>query len=53
MTLFQSRDQRIGRPLKNSGLLRQRKKPDRLCMRDALCILAFFAFLPLTVFLKA
>jgi ABC-type dipeptide/oligopeptide/nickel transport system permease component len=31
------------RPPQNGNLLRQRKKPDRLCMRNTLRALAFFA----------
>jgi hypothetical protein len=40
----------VGRPLKNGDLLRQRKMPDRLCMRNTLRVLAFFASLHLTIF---
>jgi hypothetical protein len=36
--------------LKNGNLLRQRKNPDRLCMRNTLRALDFFASLHLTIF---
>jgi hypothetical protein len=36
--------------LKNGDLRRQRKKPDRLCMRNTLRVLAFSASLHLTIF---
>jgi hypothetical protein len=38
------------RPLKNGDLLRQRKKPDRLCMRNTLRVLVFYVSLHLTIF---
>jgi hypothetical protein len=36
--------------LKNGNLLRQRKNSDRLCMRNTLRALDFFASLQLTIF---
>jgi hypothetical protein len=39
--------------LKNGNLLRQRKNPDRLCMRNTLRALDFFASLHLTIFEQA
>jgi hypothetical protein len=38
------------RPPQNGDLLRQRKNPDRLCMRNTLRALDFFASLHLTIF---
>jgi hypothetical protein len=38
------------RPPKNGNLLRQRKNPDRLCMRNTPRVLDFFASLHLTIF---
>jgi hypothetical protein len=40
----------FSRPLKNGNLLRQQKNPDRLCMRNTLRVLDFFASLHLTIF---
>ena len=40
-------------PLKNGNLLRQQKNPDRLCMRNTLRALDFFASLHLTIFERA
>jgi hypothetical protein len=42
-----------GSLLKNGNLLRQRKNPDRLCMRNTLRALDFFASLHLTIFEQA
>jgi hypothetical protein len=39
--------------LKNGNLLRQRKNPDRLCVRNTLRALDFFASLHLTIFEQA
>jgi len=36
--------------LKNGDLLRQRKNPDRLCMRNTLRVQDFFVSLHLTIF---
>jgi len=36
--------------LKNGNLSRQQKKPDRLCIRNTLRALVFFAFLHLSIF---
>jgi hypothetical protein len=40
----------VSRPLKNGDLPRQRKNPDRLCMRNTPRVLDFFASLHLTIF---
>jgi hypothetical protein len=44
------REERDNRPLKNGDLPRQRKNPDRLCMRNTPRALDFFASLHLTIF---
>jgi hypothetical protein len=40
----------VSRPPQNGNLLRQRKNPDRLCIRNTLRALDFFASLHLTIF---
>jgi len=45
-----SRNPHPNRPPQKGYLLRLRKYPDRVCMRNTLCILEFFTSLHLTIF---